>query len=140
MLPTTLNSRFQIMKPQAKRLANVLVKLLVIAAAGIIYTNIIRSTGFWLPCIFRALTGLKCPGCGISHMCMALLVMDFKTAWTANPVLMAISPAIVYILAKQVVVWIVSGVQKMSQVDAVIVNALVVVLLLWGIIRNMVGI
>lgn len=139
MLPATLNSRFQITKPQAKRFANVLVKLLAIAAAGIIYTNIIRSTGFWLPCIFRTVTGLKCPGCGISHMCIALLAMDFTGAWLANPVLLAVSPAITYIVMKQIIAWIVFGEQKMSKIDTIIVNALAVVLILWGIVRNMVG-
>lgn len=139
MLPVTLNSRFQITKSQAKRLANVLVKLLVIAIAGIIYANIIRSTGFWLPCIFRTVTGLKCPGCGISHMCIALLAMDFTSAWLANPVLLTVSPAIIYIAMKQIITWIVFGEQKMSKIDTIIVNALAVVLILWGIVRNMVG-
>ena len=139
MLPVTLNSRFQITESQAKRLANVLVKLLVIAIVGIIYTNIIRSTGFWLPCIFRTVTGLKCPGCGISHMCIALLAMDFTSAWLANPVLLTVSPAIIYIAMKQIIAWIVFGKQKMSKIDTIIVNALAVILILWGIVRNMVG-
>lgn len=139
MLPVTLNSRFQITKSQAKRLANVLVKLLVIAIAGIIYANIIRSTGFGLPCIFRTVTGLKCPGCGISHMCIALLAMDFTSAWLANPVLLTVSPAIIYIAMKQIIAWIVFGKQKMSKIDTIIVNALAVILILWGIVRNMVG-
>ena len=139
MLPVTLNSRFQITKSQAKRLANVLVKLLVIAIAGIIYANIIRSTGFWLPCIFRTVTDLKCPGCGISHMCIALLAMDFTSAWLANPVLLTVSPAIIYIAIKQIIAWIVFGEQKMSKIDIIIVNALAVILILWGIVRNMVG-
>lgn len=139
MLPKTLNSRFRITKLQAKRLANVLVKLLVIAIAGIIYTHIIRSTGFWLPCIFRTVTSLKCPGCGISHMCIALLAMDFTSAWLANPVLLTVSPAITYIVIKQIISWIVFGEQKMSKIDTIIVNALAVILILWGIVRNMVG-
>lgn len=139
MLPVTLNLRFQTTKSQAKRLANVLVKLLVIAIAGIIYINIIRSTGFWLPCIFRTVTGLKCPGCGISHMCIALLAMDFTSAWLANPVLLTVSPAIIYIAIKQIIAWIVFGEQKMSKIDIIIVNALAVILILWGIVRNMVG-
>ncbi len=139
MLPVTLNSRFQITKSQAKRLANILVKLLVIAIAGIIYANIIRSTGVWLPCIFRTVTGLKCPGCGISHMCIALLAMDFTSAWLANPVLLTVSPAIIYIVMKQIIAWIVFGKQKMSKIDTIIVNALAVILILWGIVRNMVG-
>lgn len=139
MLPATLNSRFQITKSQAKRLANVLIKLLVIAIAGIIYVNIIRGAGLWLPCIFRTVTGLKCPGCGISHMCIALLAMDFTSAWLANPVLLTVSPAITYIVIKQIIAWIVFGEQKMSKIDTIIVNALAVILILWGIVRNMVG-
>ena len=72
-------------------------------------------------------------------MCIALLAMDFTSAWLANPVLLAISPAIIYIAMKQIITWIVFGEQKMSKIDTIIVNVLAVALILWGIVRNMVG-
>lgn len=72
-------------------------------------------------------------------MCIALLAMDFTSAWLANPVLLTVSPAIIYIAIKQIIAWIVFGEQKMSKIDIIIVNALAVILILWGIVRNMVG-
>lgn len=72
-------------------------------------------------------------------MCIALLAMDFTSAWLANPVLLTVSPAIIYIVMKQIIAWIVFGKQKMSKIDTIIVNALAVILILWGIVRNMVG-
>ena len=36
-------------------------------------------------CPFKALTGLPCPGCGITHAFLALGRLDFAGAWAANP-------------------------------------------------------
>lgn len=36
-------------------------------------------------CPFKALTGLPCPGCGMTHAFLALGRLDFSGAWNANP-------------------------------------------------------
>ncbi len=36
-------------------------------------------------CPFKALTGLPCPGCGMTHAFLALGRLDFSGAWGANP-------------------------------------------------------
>ena len=36
-------------------------------------------------CLFRAVTGLPCPGCGITRGVIAIARGDFRKAWHRNP-------------------------------------------------------
>ena len=58
----------------------------MVLAAGFAYYLAARFF-FAVPCMFRTLTGFKCPGCGITHMLVAELQLDFAQAYTANPAL-----------------------------------------------------
>ena len=42
---------------------------------------------FWrkLPCVFRLLTGIICPGCGMTRAWQAVLRLELKTAFAAHP-------------------------------------------------------
>ena len=71
------------------------VRRLLLGAAGILalglgYAAFIHLTGWAVPCLFRQVTGLKCPGCGVTSMCLALLRLDFAAAFRWNPGLMVI--------------------------------------------------
>ena len=35
-------------------------------------------------CLFHSLTGLDCPGCGMTHAVVALLRLDIRTAFACN--------------------------------------------------------
>ena len=43
-------------------------------------------TGFGIPCMFNRFTGYLCPGCGTSRMALAMLRLDFSSAFRFNPV------------------------------------------------------
>ena len=51
---------------------------------GILYAVFIKITGISIPCLFREITGLKCPGCGITTFFMNMFRGDVKTAISAN--------------------------------------------------------
>jgi hypothetical protein len=44
---------------------------------GLAYYIITQLTPLRIPCLFQKITGLACPGCGISHFCIRLLHLDF---------------------------------------------------------------
>lgn len=52
----------------------------MVLAAGFAYYLAARFF-FAVPCVFRTLTGFKCPGCGITHMLIAELQLDFASTF-----------------------------------------------------------
>ncbi len=72
------------------KLDNVQKKILfiyaVLIAIGVTYTVLIYTTGFGIPCMFNRFTGYLCPGCGTSRMALAMLRLDFSSAFRFNPV------------------------------------------------------
>lgn len=56
----------------------------ILIGGGILYYIFIKITGFSIPCIFRMLTGLLCPGCGITRCLTALADLNLKRAFSYN--------------------------------------------------------
>lgn len=71
-------------------------KILIIYGAifgvGVLYAFLILHTPFRIPCLFREVTGLQCPGCGTSRMALALMRFDIPAAFAYNPVAFFASP------------------------------------------------
>lgn len=109
----------------------------LLAAGGILYA--LWAIGHPVPCLFRWLTGLRCPGCGVTHMCAALLHGQWAAAWQANSCLLLLSPFLVYLLARMAVDYLTSGHPSLNMRDERIALTLVVVLLAWGVFRNLFG-
>jgi hypothetical protein len=53
------------------------------------------------PCVFRTLTGLFCPGCGITRMLHALVHGDLARAAGMNLMVLAMLPAIALLVANE---------------------------------------
>ena len=64
-----------------------------ILGAGMLYAFLILHTPFRIPCLFREVTGLQCPGCGTSRMALALMRFDIPAAFTYNPIAFFSFPA-----------------------------------------------
>lgn len=119
------------------RLKRLLLWAGLILGIGLAYAVFVGLTGFSIPCPVHALTGLLCPGCGVTRMCMALLALDFPAAWSANPVLLLLLPVLAALLARQAVQYVKSGRPSLSQRESALVWGMVAVLLLWGVARNL---
>lgn len=85
-----------------------------------------------LVCIFNQLTGLWCPGCGITRMIFAIFELDFYKAYRYNPlVFMLIILFILYIVYSLI------KYRKIKRVNNKVVFFLLIITILFGIIRNM---
>ncbi|WP_294553663.1 DUF2752 domain-containing protein [uncultured Pseudoflavonifractor sp.] len=104
---------------------------------GLAYAVFVGLTGLSIPCPVRALTGLLCPGCGVTRLCMALLRLDFAAAWDANPVLLLLLPVLAALLARQAARYVKSGRSALSRGESALVWGMAAVLLLWGVARNL---
>ncbi|MDO8804941.1 MAG: DUF2752 domain-containing protein [Elusimicrobiota bacterium] len=75
-------------------------------------------------CPFRALTGLPCPGCGMTHAFLALGRLDFAGAYSFNP--------LVFPLAALTVLFVAGRVPRSVRSGITVNLALLGVLAFWG--------
>ena len=62
----------------------------------VLYILLITVTG--IGCPIKWLTGISCPGCGITRSCISLLKFDFKQAFEYHALTLVLVPSIIYIL------------------------------------------
>lgn len=96
-----------------ERLTVELKKHSVIFGIGLIYYLWVVITDIYIPCIFRVLTGYKCPGCGIAHMFVAISQFDLSGAFLANPLMFIFLPLWGIIYGVSMVYYIKTG-EKMN--------------------------
>lgn len=111
----------------------------LILGIGLAYALFWRLTGLALPCPFHALTGLWCPGCGVSRMCLALLRGDMAAAWDHNPALMLLGPALALLLGKMGAGYVRTGRTQPTRGERAAVWVLAALLLAFGVLRNLPG-
>lgn len=58
-------------------------ELLVIFCGLAAYCVIAMVTG--MPCLIKGITGISCPGCGMTRSFLALMRLDFAGAWHYHP-------------------------------------------------------
>lgn len=121
------------------RLKALLLRGAVLAGAGAAYACLIAVLGRGLYCPFWQLTGLLCPGCGVTRMCLALLRLDLAGAWRANAALLLALPVLAALAARLMWVYVRTGRRMPSQGEEHLIWALVVYFLAWGVIRNLPG-
>ena len=64
--------------------------MVAVFGAWVLYTFPPETASFYPPCVFRAATGLECPGCGTTRALHHLLHGRFEQAFLLNPMLFAI--------------------------------------------------
>ena len=60
--------------------------------AFLLFLFLNQTYSFYIPCFFHKITGLYCPGCGITRMVLSLLHLDFYQAFRWNPFLFLLTP------------------------------------------------
>lgn len=114
--------------------------LVFLAAGGTACLALIAFSlwaGFGLPCIFYAVTGFSCPGCGTWRMLLALLKWDFSSAFSYNPALFLALPALFFLFAGMAWRYVKAGRRDLSRWQTTLCVALVVYFIVFGIGRNL---
>ena len=83
-----------------------------------------------LRCVFHEITGLHCPGCGVTRMIGSILCLDFYQAFRYNMLLVILLPfAVIY--------WIYLFVLKgQKRIPNLVWYLLLVIVIIFGILRN----
>lgn len=107
----------------------------IVITAGILYYIEIKTIGISIPCLFYQTTGFKCPGCGITTAILALLQGDFHAAISANTGLAVLALPLITFLLVVLIKWL-----RHSPTNSKFINIFailfIILLLLWGILRN----
>lgn len=122
---------------EVARRRQVLGLCLALGLGGLAYGLVCRYLGWGLPCLIYALTGLRCPGCGVSRMALCLMRLDFAGAWAANPVILCLLPlgaAVAAALARQ---YVKTGSRRLAGWPLAATWLMVAVLVGFGVIRNL---
>ncbi len=122
-----------------KRLLKVLCTAAVLLCAGLLYALLTRKTGGLIPCPFFFVTGFKCPGCGVSRMCIALLGGDLREAFRQNRAVLLLLPAGVYVAAAWCVGYIRGGARILHGAAKRTAWCMLIVLVAFGVVRNFLG-
>jgi len=104
----------------------------------IVYLIVGKLFNIYIPCPIHFITGLYCPGCGITRMLFSMIKLDFYQAFRYNPLLFILFfPAFVYFinylysLYKNIDSWY----KKTPRIVWYIIIALLVI---FGIVRNII--
>ncbi len=81
--------------PRVTRRASLCAAVCTVAVVGAVYVYRLDHLAGVMPCPYLALTGLACPGCGITRALHFLMHADVATAFAHNPLLFLAAPAAV---------------------------------------------
>ena len=121
------------LKKRLKKAALFVPLLFVLGLVGVW----LSETGHGIPCIFHAVTGLQCPGCGVTRMLSALLHGDWRGAWESNAVVLTLSPVLAGLVGLSLVRWIRTGSARLPRWADAVTVVCVVLLLLFTVARNL---
>ena len=102
------------------------------------YSILYKKTGWGVPCMIHELTGYNCPGCGLTRMIFALLHFHFKEAFGYNQFMFIFLPFLLFYFGYQIYCYIVDKKDKIfTKIPNIVYIVLVIIILAWGIIRNL---
>ena len=98
--------------------------------ALIAYFFVYKYTGLAIQCPIHFVTGLYCPGCGLTRMLFAIIKLDFYQAFRFNPL-------VFILLVIYIIYFIIKYIFKANiKIPNRVSYSLIVVLIIYGIIRN----
>lgn len=121
-----------------KRIKRVIGFILIVLSVLLAYALFCYYSGFGIPCLFNLITGLKCPGCGITRMCLSLLRFDLKSAFNYNPAILILLPFFILIFLRAIYVYIKNGDLNLGKAFDIIIYIIITVLIIFGILRNII--
>ena len=110
--------------------------LVIAVMIGYSYATFVKETGWALPCVIYTITGLKCPGCGVTRMCLSIMHLDFESAFLSNQMLFMLLPVLFFLFGSYTLEYIKAGSWSMSRGKTVLAYICIGLLLLYAVYRN----
>ena len=120
-------------KKRAKRFLREIGWILVMGTAYAIWFSF---TGIGIPCPIRAVTGYRCPGCGITHCAVNLLHGRVREAFEANQFVFILAPFGLIYGIWRAVHYIRDGSEEISIPDTIVFAILFILAIAFAFYRN----
>ena len=91
---------------------------------------------FYIPCPIHKLTGLYCPGCGLTRMLLSILKLDFYKALRYNPLLFIMLPFIIFFIIDDVYKFYQKKEPIYKKINDKVWYILIFILIVYGVLRN----
>lgn len=88
-------------------------------------------------CLFHRITGWNCPGCGATHMILALLRGEIWQAFWYNPVLLILLPALCVVIGDIYIRFLKTGFIVSRPWERGLLIMMGVCLIVFGVVRNL---
>ena len=107
--------------------------IIVLIVIFLIYAVLIISFDIGIPCVFYEITGLYCPGCGITRLCLSLFEGDVYQAFRYNPIIFIDLPILFILFVLNIFLKKNKNIKKITDV---IIIFLATITIIFGVIRN----
>ena len=107
--------------------------IIVLIVTFLIYTVLIISFDIGIPCVFYEITGLYCPGCGITRLCLSLFEGDVYQAFRYNPIIFIDLPILFILFVLNIFL---KNNKNIKKITDVIIIFLATITIIFGVIRN----
>ena len=121
-----------------KRLYKLLIRCTILLSVGVLYYIFIRVTGIKIPCLFYEITGMSCPGCGVTRMALALFQLDIAEAFKYQPVVLCSILPFGICLGVYAMRYVKDGNRQFSKWQSAVMWIIIAALLLFCIYRNVI--
>ncbi len=118
------------------RLKSLVLRGILLVFLGLCYAVYLWCGGYGIPCPLEYRTGLQCPGCGVTRMSLALLKLEFKSAFMANPLLFSMIPVAIWRGIAFSIRYVQTGDDKANRIDNVLLNLTIILSVIWFVVRN----
>ena len=118
------------------RLKSTLKALLIVVCAGIAYITVFRMTGTGMPCLFRSVTRLLCPGCGMSHALAAVSSGHFQQAMEYNVLSLTLFPVMLLYFGYHEYRYVKTGDTRITRPERVFLALCALICIFYFLIRN----
>lgn len=120
-----------------KRLLKVLIIIVFLLSLLFGYYFLHQTTGFSIPCVFHAVLGVYCPGCGITRMLFALIRFDIVEAFGYNQFMFIVLPIFAIFFIHDIYIYIVGKKNYwFKKIPKWVYITLLVLVFVWMILRN----
>lgn len=113
-----------------------IIKASVLSGILILYLIFTQITSLYIPCIFRTVTGLCCPGCGISHFFTDLIHFNLSSAVQQNLAVAVLLPLWIAVLTVRLIF---NPKFLNKRTTDILIWLSVIVLVIFGAMRNLPG-